>query len=261
MRGRLRNALLLIHYFLPVVVGWSLTLVMQRAIGSSISPSGLVLLLSGIGAAYSFDRLIDASPASTPRPLWLHRTLCLGFIVSAFALFILLVDGTQTGLLVACGILSAGSLFYSFFKRIPLIKTLGVAIVWTWACATLPFADGRVEPTWAWLKTDVSLPLLLLLCANCILCDLKDAMQDRRDRIPSLPVLVGIRWACLVATSLALASAGTAAMHHRAGVAIAGILLAAVAQFPVLLTREPIGPIVIDSILVVSGVLISTGVV
>ena len=260
--GRLRGVLLLIHYFLPLIVGWSLALVMHQATGAEFSPFGLTLLLAGIGAAYSFDRLIDDAPSSASRPLWLHQTLRWGFIVCACIIFILLLSiKIETSLVAACGILSVASLLYSCLKRTPMVKTLGVSIVWIWACSTLPFAGLHDTPTWAWLETGTTLPLLLLLCANCILCDLKDTVQDRCSRIPSLPVLVGARWACLVATCLALASAGTAAIHHCVSVVIASVLLAAAAQFPTLLSRDPIGPIVIDSILVVSGVLILTGIV
>jgi len=255
----LRSMLLLVHYFLPVAIGWSLALVMGRATGATLSPSGLALLLAGIGAAYSFDRLIDPPPASAPRPLWLHRTLFWGFIVCAGTMFILLVTGEiQPRMLWACGVLSAVSLLYSYFKRFPLAKTLTVSVAWTWAAATLPFVGGSA---WAWLGINASLPLLLLLSAACILCDLKDTERDRRDRVPSLPALIGGRYTCIVATGVALAAAGIAVRHHRPGVAVASVLLAIAAQTPSLLARDPIGAIVIDSILVVPGLLIFTGVV
>ena len=259
----LRSMLLLVHYYLPVAIGWSLALVMGRATGTALSPSGLALLLAGIGAAYSFDRLIDPPPASAPRPLWLHRTLSGGFAVCVGTMFILWVGGgIQTSLLRTCSILSAVSLLYSRLKRIPLAKTLTVAVAWTWACGTLPF-DGSLSggSAWAWLGVEASLPLLLLLSAACILCDLKDADRDRCERVPSLPALIGGLYTCIVATGIALAAAGIALRHHRPGVAVASVLLAIAAQSPSLLACDPIGAIVIDSILVVPGLLISTGIV
>jgi len=259
--GRLRNSLLLIHYFLPLVVGWSLTLVMRQATRASLSPCGLALLLAGIGAAYCFDRLIDTAHAPIASPLWLHRMLRWGFAISACILLILILAGEiQPGLLVSCGLLTIVGFLYSYLKRIPLAKTIGVALAWSWACATLPFANAHAA-RWEWLTNEASLPLVLLISANCILCDLKDAAQDRCDRIPSLPVVLGARTASLVATGLALLSAVAAAIRHCPGVAIPGVLLAAAAQFPALLACEPIGPIVADSILIISGVLISTGAV
>ena len=261
--GRGRSALVLIHYFLPLMIGWSLALVMERATGAALSPAGMALLVAGIGAAYSFDRLIDPDASSASRSPWVRRTLFCGFAVCAGILFILFVSGEiQTGLLRACGVLSAISLMYSYLKRVLLVKTLAVAVAWIWACATLPFAAGTPGASaWAWLGIDASLPLLLLFSAACILCDLKDADRDRCDRVPSLPVLIGGRLTCVVATAIALAAMGVAALHHRPGVAIASVLLAVAAQSPTLLARDPIGPIVIDSILVLPGLLISTGLV
>jgi len=256
----LRHALLLVHYFLPVFACCSLALVIRRATGWTLLPSGLALLLAGTGAAYSFDRIIDPAPACVPRPIWLQRTLYSIFAVCVGAMVILLATGEiRTGVIGVCGVLAAVSLLYPHLKRIPLIKTLAVALAWTWACATLPFVVNVARASaWTWLRTDATLPLLLLLSAACTLCDLKDADRDRCDQIPSLPVLIGTRWTCVVATVLALASAGSAAMHHHSGLVIASFLLALAAQVPTLLARTPIGPIVIDSILIVPGVLILT---
>lgn len=167
--GRLRNSLLLIHYFLPLVVGWSLTLVMRQATRASLSPCGLALLLAGIGAAYCFDRLIDTAHAPIASPLWLHRMLRWGFAISACILLILILAGEiQPGLLVSCGLLTIVGFLYSYLKRIPLAKTIGVALAWSWACATLPFANAHAA-RWEWLTNEASLPLVLLILpiASC----------------------------------------------------------------------------------------------
>ena len=163
----MRNVLLLVHYWLPLALGWSLAMVMHRATGVDFSPSGLCLLLSGIGAAYSFDRLFDAAR----HPRWLQWTLrsaaagCSGMVLLAAA-------QTPPRVLAVVGLLSATSLIYPKLKRVPLVKTLAVALSWTWASAALPLAGAHLA--WNWWSVDVSLPLVLLIAAGCILCDLKE---------------------------------------------------------------------------------------
>ena len=51
----------LLHYWWPLALGWSLTVVMQRATGRQANPSRHGALLCGIVAAYSLDRVIDPS--------------------------------------------------------------------------------------------------------------------------------------------------------------------------------------------------------
>lgn len=255
-----RHFLRLVHYWLPVMLGWSLALVMRRASGAPFSHAGLALLLAGIGAAYSFDRIVDAppddaSPGWLRRVLWAMTGLCTGAMLLVAA-----TGNIPINTLGAAAMLSVMSLAYTLLKRLPLVKTLAVAFAWTWACAVLPLASAE-HHAWWWLSLDVTLPLILMLSAACILCDLKDTPRDREGRIPSLPVLLGVRPACALATALAVAALCLAAMHNRPGIAAASALLAVAAQFPKLLARESIGPIVVDSILVIPGVLILTGLV
>lgn len=252
MHGTVRNVLLLVHYWLPLALGWSLAMVMHRATGVKFSPAGFCLLLSGIGAAYSFDRLFEADR----HPRWLQWTLrsaaagCSGMVLLA-------ASQTPPRVLAVVGLLSVTSLVYPALKRVPFVKTLAVALSWTWASAALPLAGAHLA--WNWWSVDVSLPLVLLIAAGCILCDLKDAEQDRGAHVPSLPVLLGPRVTCLVAAAMALLAAGLAWADGRYGVAVGSVLLALAAQFPSLLAREAVGPMLVDAILVVPGILILIG--
>jgi hypothetical protein len=60
---------------------------------------------------------------------------------------------------------------------------------------------------------------------------------------------------------MAFLAAILALAHHRFGIASGALLLMVAAQFSSLLAMESLGPIMIDSILIVPGVLISTGIV
>ena len=184
--------------------------------------------------------------------------LFLGVVVCGATIFFLVATAKiGTHALGVVAVLSGASLVYSRLKQFPLLKTVVVAIAWIWACFVLPLNGSRCN----WLFLDVTPPLILLITAGCILCDLKDTEEDRALNILSLPVLFGIRTTCLIAAGLAFVAAILAISHHRFGVAFGATFLLLAAKFPSFLVRKSIGPIVIDSILILPGVLIATGIV
>src|SRR3954466_88419 len=81
VRSSDRSALRLLHYWWPLALGWSLTVVVQRATGRAADLYGITTLLSGIFAAYSLDRVLDPSgPGSRG---WMIRLLASAGILSA----------------------------------------------------------------------------------------------------------------------------------------------------------------------------------
>lgn len=253
----LRDTLLLIHYWLPVALGWSLAHVIQHATGAVFSHAGMTLLLAGIGAAYSFDRIVDTTQRNEMIS-WLRTALFGGIVVCSGTIFFLVATTKiETHVLGVIAALTGASLVYSRLKQLPLLKTAVVAVAWTWACFALPLNGSCGN----WLFIDVTFPLILLIAAGCILCDLKDAEEDHAMNVPSLPVLFGIRKTCLIATGLAFLAAILAIQHQRFGITSGAGLLAIAAQFPSVLAMKSVGPIVIDSILILPGVLIATGIV
>ncbi|HWL54510.1 MAG TPA: UbiA family prenyltransferase [Chthoniobacteraceae bacterium] len=251
--------LLLLHYWLPLGLGWSLAMVMQHRSGAAFSAEGLTLLLGGIGSAYSLDRLLDRPASGYPR--WLWWTLCIGFAgfggATAWAMLRMPLLTVEVA-----GLLALATLAYPWLKRFPLLKTVTVALAWTSAAALFPFCQPG-----AWTETslrnsfpwDVTLPLFLLLAAACVLCDLKDLEEDRLKAVFSLPNLCGIAWACRIAAALALAGSFLASWNGRLALLVAGGLLALLAQFPSLLRRKAIGPMMVDAVLIVPGVLLLLG--
>jgi len=79
VRNSDRSALRLLHYWWPLALGWSLTVVVQRATGREADMYGIVTLLSGIFAAYSLDRVLD--PSAAPVRSWMMRMLALAGII------------------------------------------------------------------------------------------------------------------------------------------------------------------------------------
>ncbi len=64
-----RCALLrLLHYWWPLAMGASFTIVVHRATGRAFEPAGVGLLLCGIAATYSLDRVVDGDGDN---PRWL----------------------------------------------------------------------------------------------------------------------------------------------------------------------------------------------
>lgn len=245
--------LLLIHYCLPVALGWSLAMVFRRDYGVAFSPAGLTLLLTGIGAAYSFDRIVD-EPSRGITPGWLRGILLSLLILCAGTICLLVGTGNiSSNSVQVIAVLTGISLLYPSLKRIPLVKTVAVALSWIWACSTLPLAGVSQHG----FLLDVTAPLILMISAGCILCDLKDLSEDQQQNVPSLPALMGIRNSCLIATGLALLAAFVALLHHRFALTTGALLLAVAAQFPTLLRMRSAGPILIDSILIIPGALIA----
>ena len=241
----------LLHYWWPVVMGWSLSVVVQRATGRAFNPTGLALLLCGIAAVYSLDRIEDvrAAPARWMAPL----LLAVGALASALCLGLAWQLPWRTAfLLPAPALLVAG---YPFVKRWPGTKTIVVAAVWTWSAVALPFA-GAVG-AWEALQVPVALPIFLLVAAGCVLCDLKDIERDRAARVGSLPALMGSQASITVAVVLAAAGVVAASAQHRPGLAIGGVCLALAGGRPALLGSAAIGPLVVDAILTLPGALIA----
>jgi len=245
---------LLAHYLFPIVLGFSISLVMHRATGEPLSTAGLALFLAGIGAAYSLDRLIDQPADGYPR--WLRLALAAAFLTSTLA-GLIAVAYLPIQSLAATLVFAFASLLYRHLKLYPTAKTILVAVVWTWAGAALPINSHRWA-AWDWWSLSVSWPLVLLMAAGCILCDLKDDEADRQLGVRSLPVVLGADNAIYIAGSLALLGAALAWTEGRMGLFYSGALLLAATQFRPVLSRPAIGPLLVDAILSLPGFLILT---
>jgi len=248
-----RSALHLVHYWWPLALGWSLTVVVQRSSGRAPDANGLAVLLAGIVAAYSADRVID--PARTAHP-WMMRLLVLVALVSAaicgVAAWRLPI---QTSAIVPA--LGLAALGYTRLKQLPVTKTVLLPFIWTWAAMALPFNDGSWLG-WRVLLQPIAAPLLLLITAGCLLCDLKDEWHDRRAGVRSLPAMLGGAATIHVSMALIVAAAVLALAEHRPGIAISSAALAISTFSPALLATDAAGPLLVDVILTLPGILIST---
>jgi 4-hydroxybenzoate polyprenyltransferase len=251
-----RSIVVLLHYWWPLALAWSTTLVVHRATSRSNDPVGLMVLMLGVLAAYSLDRAIDATES---QPEWMTWGLAAVGAFAACGCAALLADlPMQTAAIVPLlGLLATG---YSYAKRWPLFKTLVVPIVWTWAVIALPFHDGSWFG-WRWIAAPIALPLLLLIGSGCVLCDLKDEWRDRRHGVASIAARFGGHVAARAAIVLALLAAAVALAEQRPGLAISALVLVALSLKPSLIARDAVGPLLVDATLTIPGVLIAMRVV
>ena len=233
-------------------MGGSIVMVIRRATARPIDGAGLGLLCCGILVAYSLDRLVDISRAAESR--WLRRVLSMAALVGmAIGAIFLARLPLRTGILVpALGIVV---LAYPRLKSVPVLKTVLVATAWTWSLMALPFDDASWLGWRVWLMP-VAVPLTCLIASGCLLCDLKDVETDEHASVSSLPVLMGVRSTVAAAVLLALVGAIVALAEGRVGLCIGGVALALAALRPRLLARDVVGPLLVDVILTVPGLLI-----
>lgn len=233
-------------------MGWSVAVVVRRATGLAWDPSGVALLLLGIVTAYSLDRVVDAA---VPQPRWMARVLMGASVVAALAGAWLLpaLPGVSIAVVVLAGVVA---LAYPLVKRLPMGKTLLVPLVWTWCGIALPVGGGAWLG-WRWWTEPVAVPLFLLFAAGCLLCDVKDAARDREAGVPSVPALVGPLAATRIAILVSAIAAGVALGAGRPALACSAAVLCGVALNPALVATEVIGPLVVDVVLTLPGVLIA----
>jgi 4-hydroxybenzoate polyprenyltransferase len=244
--------LLLIHYWFPVGLGWSVALVIHQATGLPIVSSGLHLYLFGICAAYSLDRLVDNVHSS--RPTWLTTVLTLGFLFSAIAgIFLALRLSIQT--FSALILFSVITLLYTQIKKLPFVKGLVVAVVWGWAGVALPFANHHWF-AWQFWTTQVSLPLVLLVACGVILCDFKDVKSDIAFGVRSLPAMLGLSSTMWIVSILLVVVGVISFAENRMGLVVSSVLLLLLTQFPRILALDAFGPLIVDAFLTIPGVLI-----
>ena len=254
MRNTGRSTLRLLHYWWPMALGWSIVVVVQRATGRMAEPHGLVALLAGIVAAYSADRVLD--PPSEGESRGVSRLLTgVGLIAAVLCGWA--ASHLPLGTVTLLPVLGLAALAYGHLKRTPLTKLVLLPLVWTWASMALPFGEGSWFG-WHAVATPIAAPLFCLVAAGCLLCDLKDEASDRDAGVRSLPVMAGPSTTIRIAVLLAVAAAGLALLEHRPGIVVSAGVLGLSTLSPGLLATESTGPLLVDVILTLPGILIST---
>ena len=130
-----------------------------------------------------------------------------------------------------------------------------VAVVWTWAGVALAFQNQNWF-AWQFWTMQTSLPLVILITAGVILCDLKDLKRDVRNDVRSLPLMFGLRNTILITSALLLVAGAISYEQGRMGLVISSAALIVLAQFPSVISLDAIGPLLVDAALALPGFLI-----
>lgn len=234
-----------------------MAVVAHRVTARPVDGAGLALLLSGILAAYSLDRIFDRPDTARTRSLQLALQIAAVIGVATSAVLLTLIPLRTAMLVPALGVLV---LAYPRLKSLPLLKTVLVSGAWTWSVMALPLADGSWFGWHAWL-TPEAIPLTLIIASGCLLCDLKDVRADRQASVSSLPVLMGQQRTIASAMVLAAIGAAVALAEQRIGLVVGSLGLGLAAMHPNLLARDAVGPLTVDMILTVPGLLIALRIV
>lgn len=243
----------LLHYWWPLALGWSLTVLVGSALGRAADAAGRLTLLSGILCAYSLDRAYGSHAPGIPRGLRsvLRAVAAAATVVCAAAALRLPVE---TAVLVP--VLAVAALAYPELKRLPATKLVLLPLVWVWGSMVLPFNAGSWAG-WRMLTQPIVAPLLLLVAAGSLLCDLKDEADDRARGVWTLPARVGAAHTLRLAAGLALGASALAALQHQPTLAAGGVALGASTLVPSVLSTEVAGPLLVDVILTLPGVFVA----
>lgn len=233
-------------------MGWSVAMVVRRATGRPWDRHGLLLLLLGIAAAYSLDRVADRDRAQAP---WVRRAIAVAAGAAVIA-GLALLPGVATSALVLATVAGAASVLYPWWKRLPAAKTVVVPLVWTWCGIALPLGETSALG-WHGLREPVALPIFLLFAAGCVLCDLKDAARDRSSGVPSMPALLGPAAAARVAVGLAVLGGLAAVIVGRPALAWSAVALSSLSLSPAVVAVDDVGPLLVDVALTLPGILIA----
>jgi len=144
---------------------------------------------------------------------------------------------------------------YRSLKKIPLAKTLLIALAW--AVAGVGFSVAPSPPLA--LGLEIRAALFAVFAAGALLCDFKDIEADAQGGIGTAQVLWGPVVAAGLAAVLAMLGVVVSAALHRPGLACAGIVLAGLSLFPRVVSRPVLGPLLVDGALALPAVFILSG--
>jgi UbiA prenyltransferase family len=246
-------ALFLMHIWMPVLAVVALTKVIAEVFPHArYYPAGAWSLYLGVLLVYTGDRL--AEPGRVPRvlqaPLW-------GLVAACVAVMGYLALRDPERLLPVEVALGVVSLVYGTAKNSPVLKTVMVTATWVLGCTFLPYdllGDPRLHPEL--LLHPAVIGFAFMFVPSALLCDLKDQESDQRAGVRSLPVILGARGAQWVSAGCASLGLGLCLWSGAWAAAATALLMLAVTPWLRLLRRPLLGPLVVDSLLAVPGLLL-----
>lgn len=248
-----RAVVFLLHIWMPVLAVVALTKVMAQVFpGAVYYPAGAWSLYLGVLLVYTGDRLVERGrvPRALQATLWSVVAGCL--VVMAY--LALRDPGRLIPVEAALGVVS---LIYSRAKSSPVLKTVMVTLTWWFGCAFLPYdLLGGHELHPELLLRPAVLGFAFMFVPSALLCDFKDQESDARAGVRSLPVMLGARGAQWVSAACAGLGFALSVWDGAWAGAATALLMLAVTPWLRLLRRPLLGPLVVDGLLAVPGLVL-----
>jgi hypothetical protein len=189
---------------------------------STLSISGMALLVTGTFNAYALDHLIDLNGGVGIK---IRALILAAMIVSTAVAFWL--ASTSLFLFGTCALFGGLALSYSWLKtRFP--KMLLTTSAWTGALAFFPIA-GLSEHAAGNFPILALTSAAAIVAANSLLCDIPDFNQDRsagvRGIVPTYGPTAGASFAC----GIAILGAALGVVAGSTGLTLCAVSLAALA--------------------------------
>lgn len=238
------------HPLILPLVGWSYGVALAQFWQLPPHGWGLVAAMSGIYAAYAWDRLMDSRRDGEPIPAARFVHLAVGGLTLLLAVFF------HRPLLPAVAILAGMGIFYIPLKQV-IPKNLLTALAWTVAVVELPF-DGVPFTLPVILGVAV---VFLTIYAAATLCDIPDVAEDSRAGVRGLSTRLGVQMAARVAGGIAAVAAIVAIVIGAIPLAVPAAVCCALGFGATgWLAREKASQFWVDALLILPGVLVVWGI-
>ncbi len=251
--SRLRQLAFLMHIWVPVLVALALPEVVAQMFPQARPyTAGAWSLYLGVMLVYTGDRLVERGrvPKALQVPLWAVVAACL-LVLGYFAL------RDPWRLLPVELALGVVSLIYGAAKASPALKTLMITATWWIGCVYLPYdllGDPALHPEL--LLHPGAIGFALMIVPTSILCDFKDQESDARAGVRSVPVILGTRGAQWLCAAISASAFALCMWSGAWAAAVTAALMLAITPWLSLLRRPLAGPLVVDSLLAVPGLLL-----
>jgi 4-hydroxybenzoate polyprenyltransferase len=237
-------ALVLTQLVVPALAVMTLAALVAHHLRHALAMPAACAIVSGTLLVYCLDRLTDHRDTAHLRQArrWATRHLLLPLMAVGSSIVVAALVCASLPVLWSVILLGVISVAYQFAKHVAGIKTVLVAGAWTIAIAMIaaPASAAALYPCAA---------IFLMVAGSAILCDLKDADQDRRTGVRSLVVICGRRAATALACGLCLLAAAVAVGDHAPWLAITALAQVLACSCRRLLEKPVLGPLLLDALL------------
>lgn len=201
---------------------------------------------------YNLQRIYQSTfPTTDERLLWYRRnkkwilTLAFLFILSFSQTLIQIASQFYQGIIIygVCGLLSVIYFLPPFESRkLKLTKQFSIALIWVMVCSFIPFLYVGNQYVGIGAITDKKIYYMLaqfcFISALCIPFDIRDYEKDKNEQTNSIPVVLGIRKAKLIAVILLLIYFALAFLMQNPNLIILRLIIGVLAVIVIIGSNE-----------------------